>query len=172
MTRAFLAAGMSGGLIAGGFPSIYRRAMSGLLLCGLSRPTVNRIATGVPARRGPQARPHTHARAADVLGYFAGPAPATDPPKRSTDGSSPAEAQRSASATSRTMSRDHCSKPEDSDPAYTLECDEPVKTAGGRRRDQSRRTSTGRIDDPLRVPGVEGKGRRSLPAAAIAGTAR
>lgn len=172
MTRAFLAAGMSGGLIAGGFPSIYRRAMAGLLLCGLSRPTVNRIATGVPARRGPQARPHTHARAADVLGYFAGPAPATDPPKRSTDGSSPAEAQRSASATSRTMSRDHCSKPEDSDPAYTLECDEPAKTAV----DADATRAVERLQDasttPLRIPVVEGKGRRSLPAAAIAGIAR
>ncbi len=56
-----------------------------------------------------------------------GHAPATDPPKPSTDASNTYEAQPSASATSPTTSPDACSKPEDSDPNYTLLCEEPVK---------------------------------------------
>jgi Sodium/hydrogen exchanger family len=54
------------------------------------------------------------------------PAPLTDPPKRSTVGTSTSADPPSASATSPTTSPDPYSKPAASDLSYTLECDEPV----------------------------------------------
>ncbi len=58
-----------------------------------------------------------------------GPAPATDPPKRSTAASNTSADPPSASATSPTTSPDPYSNPAASDLSYTLECDEPVKVA-------------------------------------------
>ena len=55
-----------------------------------------------------------------------GPAPATDPPRRSTDDSNTSAAPPSGSATSPTTSPDAYSKPADSDPDYTLDSEEPV----------------------------------------------
>ena len=57
------------------------------------------------------------------------PAPRTDPPRPSTAGSSTSAAPPSASATSPTTSPDHCSRQADSNPRYTLDCDEPSKSA-------------------------------------------
>ena len=65
-------------------------------------------------------------RADDVLAYFDRPAPATDPPKRSTAGSNTYAAPLSASATSRTTSPDRCSRPAGSRRDYTLVCEEPL----------------------------------------------
>ena len=59
-------------------------------------------------------------RAADVLAYFDGPAPATVQPKRSTAAWSSCAAPPSASATSPTTSPDPYSRQADSDPDYTL----------------------------------------------------
>ena len=55
-----------------------------------------------------------------------GRAPATDPPKRSTAGSSTSADPPSASATSPTTSPDAYLRPADSDPDYTVDCEEPV----------------------------------------------
>jgi transposase len=54
-----------------------------------------------------------------------GPAPATDPPRRSTAGSSTCAVPRSGSATSRTTPPDRCSRPEASGRNYTLDREEP-----------------------------------------------
>ena len=69
-------------------------------------------------------------RAADVLAYFDRPRTTNCPPKRSTAGSNTYVAPPSVSATSPTTSHDHYSKPADSGPSYTLDCDEPVYYGG------------------------------------------
>src|SRR5690606_30135745 len=48
----------------------------------------------------------------------------------SMDGSNTSAAPPSASETSPTTSPDRCSKPEDSDHSYTLDCDEPYSSVG------------------------------------------
>ena len=65
-------------------------------------------------------------RAADVLAYFDRPAPAMDPRRRSTAASNTSEDPPSASATSPTTSPDAYLRPADSDPNYTVDCEEPV----------------------------------------------
>jgi hypothetical protein len=64
-------------------------------------------------------------RAADALAYFDRPAPATDRQRRSTAASNTSAAPPSGSATSPTTSPDHSWRPADSDPDYTLHCEEP-----------------------------------------------
>lgn len=62
-----------------------------------------------------------------MLAYFSSPAPATAPPKRSTAASNTSDAVPSASGASLTTSLARYSKPEDSDPNYTLDCEKPTK---------------------------------------------
>lgn len=69
-------------------------------------------------------------RAADVLAFFDRPVPATARPKRSTGASSTSAAPPWASGTSPTTSPGACLKPVDSDPTYTLKCDEPSNAFG------------------------------------------
>ncbi len=66
-------------------------------------------------------------RAVDVLAYFDRPARPTAQPKRSMADSNTSEAPPSASGTSPTTSPDRCSRPADSGPTYTVDCEEPVK---------------------------------------------
>ena len=54
------------------------------------------------------------------------PAPPTAPQKPSTDASNTCADPPSASATSPTTSPDHSWRAADSDPNYTLDCEEPV----------------------------------------------
>ena len=54
------------------------------------------------------------------------PTPATAPPKPSTDASNTYAAPPSDSETSPTTSPDHSSKPEDSNPNYTPNYEEPL----------------------------------------------
>ena len=67
-------------------------------------------------------------RAADVLAYFDRPGTSNGPPRRSTAGSSTCAVPHSGSATSRTTSPDHCSRPEASGRNSTLDREEPVST--------------------------------------------
>jgi transposase len=67
------------------------------------------------------------------LGLLTGPAPATARPRRSTAASNTYAARPSASATSPTTSPDHYWRPADSDPDYTLHCEEPDWLANRRR---------------------------------------
>ena len=65
-------------------------------------------------------------RAADVLAYFDHPRTSTTAPaNRSTAASNTSADPPTAPATSPTMSHAACSKPADSDPHYTLDCEEP-----------------------------------------------
>jgi FAD binding domain len=64
-------------------------------------------------------------RAAESWPTSTGPAPATDRRRPSTAGSNTSAAPPSGSATSPTTPPDHSWKPADSDPDYTLDCEEP-----------------------------------------------
>ena len=66
-------------------------------------------------------------RATDILAYFDHPAPQAALPKPSTAASNTYAAPPSDSATSPTTSREHSSKPEDSDPNHTPTYEEPSK---------------------------------------------
>lgn len=66
-----------------------------------------------------------HQRAADVLAYFERPGTSNGPPRPPTAGSNTCGAPPSSFATSPTTSPDACSRPEASDPCYTVDCDEP-----------------------------------------------
>ena len=77
-------------------------------------------------------------RAADVLAYFDRPGTSNGPTEAICDTSNTPAAPPSGSATSPTTSPDHYSRPADSDPNYTLDCEEPV-TGSDRRRWSHRR---------------------------------
>jgi len=85
-------------------------------------------------------------------------APPTAPPKRSTDASNTSAAPPSGSATSPTTSPDHSWRAADSDPDYTVNCEEPqiLRRGCGRRVDRSARESPG---DRGVFPPREGAGR-------------
>ena len=69
-------------------------------------------------------------RAGDVLAYFDRPGTSNGPtPRPSMAASSTSVAPRWASATSPTTSSDPSSTPADSDPCYTVKCDEPVNSS-------------------------------------------
>ncbi len=69
-------------------------------------------------------------RAGDILAFFDRPGTSNGPTEAINGaGSNTFAAPLSASATSRTTSRGHCSKPADSDRSYTLVCDEPDRLA-------------------------------------------
>ena len=68
-------------------------------------------------------------RATDILAYFDHPAPQAALPKPSTAASNTYAAPPSDSATSPTTSREHSSKPEDSDPNHTPNYEEPRNLA-------------------------------------------
>jgi transposase len=65
-------------------------------------------------------------RAVDVLAYFDRPGSSNGPTEAICDAWNTSEAPPSGSATSPTTSPDACTKPADSDPDYTLDCEEPV----------------------------------------------
>ena len=78
--------------------------------------------------RGHHARPHTEAASRRRAGLLRPTRhAATARPRRSTDDSNTSAAPPSDSATSPTTSPDRCSRPADSDPDYTLDCEEPLK---------------------------------------------
>ncbi len=68
-------------------------------------------------------------RADDVLAYFDQPDTSNGPTEAINGRLEHLAAPRWASAISPTTSSTHCSTPEDSDPCYTLECDEPHNPA-------------------------------------------
>ena len=68
-------------------------------------------------------------RADEVLAYFHRPGTSNGSTEAINADSNTSVAQPSASATSRTTSADHCSRPAASDPDYPPNCEEPVKTA-------------------------------------------
>ena len=72
-------------------------------------------------------------------------------PRRSTAASNTSAAPPSASATSPTTSPDPCSRPADSDPDYTLDCEEPVLFADQRRRHRQR-SSAAKVGTSLAEP--------------------
>lgn len=89
--------------------------------------TIDRISSGVPTglvEIRKLART-LKKRAADVLGYFDRPRTSNGPPRSSTADSNTSAAPSSASATSPTTSPGACSKPEASDPTYTLVRQDP-----------------------------------------------
>ncbi len=90
---------------------------------------IDSVASGVPATlteirklgRTLKHAPRASARSST------GPARRTAPPRPSKTGSNTSAAAPSGSGTRRTTSHARRSKPADSDPDYTLDCDEPGK---------------------------------------------
>jgi hypothetical protein len=68
-------------------------------------------------------------RAADVLAYFDRPGTSNGPTEAINGRVEHLRGSASASATSPTTSRDACSRPEASDPDYTVDWDEPENAA-------------------------------------------
>ena len=66
-------------------------------------------------------------RAVDVLAYFDRPGTSNGPTEAICAASNTSAAPPSNSGTSPTTSPAACSKPADSDPTYTLDCEEPFK---------------------------------------------
>lgn len=64
--------------------------------------------------------------AEDVLAYFDRPRTSNGPTEAITVASSTCAVPLSGSATSPTKSHEHSSRPADSDPDYTLDCEEPL----------------------------------------------
>jgi hypothetical protein len=69
-------------------------------------------------------------RASMSLPMSTGPAPRTAQRRQSTDDSNTSEDRPAGSATSPTTSPDACSKQADSEPSYTVDCDEPDSLSG------------------------------------------